>query len=222
MTNHPTSEELFAFRDGELGLEKRGLVEAHVLSCSACQSWLDAMSDAEGMLRQERPEPGDGYFDTLTESVMARVAPGSREAARAGAWSGRRRARSATGRRKPSAPEEARPRGRAAGPPRLPWPASSLRCPRRPPCSSWPCSYLNQDAGRFASGPTMGGARRDAAPESKEKPPASRPRSRRLPRATPVASEGRGGAGARGSERSRPAASRPEPDPLPERGGCHA
>lgn len=74
MQNHPPLEELFAYRDGELDLEKRSLIEAHVLSCSACQTRLDATSDAEGMLRQGLQDPSDDYFKELAGSVMARVA----------------------------------------------------------------------------------------------------------------------------------------------------
>lgn len=124
MTNHPTSEELFAYRDGELALEKRALVEAHVLSCNACQRWLDEMSDTEGMLRQEHEEPGERYFEALTQSVMARVAPGvhGKAPARADAAGAAGTRQAETVRERPGRRRslEDEPRGRA---PRLPWPA---------------------------------------------------------------------------------------------------
>jgi len=127
MTNHPPAEELFAYRDGELDGDKRGLIEAHVLSCSACQARLDDTSDAEGMLRQGLQDPSDAYFDRLTGSVMARVTgtvPADAKGAEAKvaappaapfpeAASKRERA----GRRRSL---DEGPRGRAPG---LPWPA---------------------------------------------------------------------------------------------------
>ncbi|MEK7316156.1 MAG: zf-HC2 domain-containing protein [Candidatus Eisenbacteria bacterium] len=104
MQNHPPLEELFAYRDGELDLEKRSLIEAHVLSCSACQTRLDETSDAEGMLRQGLQDPSDDYFKGLAGSVMERVA-------------GDESPRERPGRR---ASLDEGPRGRA---PRLPWAA---------------------------------------------------------------------------------------------------
>ncbi len=104
MQNHPPLEELFAYRDGELDLDKRSLIEAHVLSCSACQTRLDETSDAEGMLRQGLQDPNDDYFKKLTGSVMERVA-------------GAEPARERPGRR---AGLDEGPRGRA---PSLPWAA---------------------------------------------------------------------------------------------------
>ena len=123
MQNHPPPEELFAYRDGELEMEKRGLIEAHVLSCSACQTRLDEMSDAEGMLRQGLQDPSAAYFDQLTGSVMARVTgtapaaapnPESREPKDARAAEP---PREHAGRRRSL---DDGPRGRAPG---LPWPA---------------------------------------------------------------------------------------------------
>jgi len=129
MTNHPPSEELFAYRDGELDREKRGLIEAHVLSCTACRARLEDMSDVEGALRQQHAGQEDSYFDAMTRSVMARVAPGAAGAAApkveataaelaagAGSESARDRLHSAGRRRN----RDDEPRSRA---PRLPWPA---------------------------------------------------------------------------------------------------
>ena len=130
MQNHPPLEELFAYRDGELDLDKRSLIEAHVLSCSACQTRLDETSDAEGMLRQGLQDPSDDYFKELTGSVMARVTGADpKGATRAPAAADRPREREPK-----SAPEAKPPRerpGRRAsldeGPrgraPSLPWAA---------------------------------------------------------------------------------------------------
>lgn len=136
MQNHPSSEDLFAYRDGELELEKRSLVEAHVLSCSACLTRLDDTSDAEGMLRQGLQDPSDAYFDRMTESVMGRVtgkAPVQAAAgtpARAGSVGGLKGATSEPRRARDAESREERagrrskfddgPRSRAPG---LPWPA---------------------------------------------------------------------------------------------------
>jgi hypothetical protein len=129
MTNHPPSEELFAYRDGELDREKRGLIEAHVLSCTACRARLEDMSDVEGALRQQHAGQEDSYFDAMTRSVMARVAPGAAGAAApkveataaemaAGAGSEPARDRLHSAGRRRNRDDE--PRSRA---PRLPWPA---------------------------------------------------------------------------------------------------
>ena len=178
MTHHPTSEELFAFRDGELGLEKRGLIEAHVVSCSACQSWLDGMSDAEGMLRQQRPEPDESYFDTLTRSVMARVAPATQDAPRktpapaaVPKAAGDRAAetpRVRPGRRR-SLDDE--PRGRA---PRLPWPAIiSAVSAAAAVVVVVVLLFQRQDAWRHAPSPAGIGLGKDAVRETKEEAPTS-------------------------------------------------
>ncbi len=107
---HPPSDELFAYRDGELDHEQRALIEAHVLSCTSCQARIDALSDAEGALREQTPEPDAAYYGRLTDAVLARVAKESAGRPEAhGAERSRRRRRVA---------EE--PRGRAPG---LPWPA---------------------------------------------------------------------------------------------------
>src|SRR5512134_814013 len=128
MPNHPANEELFAYRDGELEGERRSLVEAHVLSCTACQTRLDDTSDAEGMLRQGLQDPSDAYFERLTGSVMARVT-GAQPAAAPGAAGapGRGPDREPKAARPAEAPRGGRrrnfddaPRGRAPG---LPWPA---------------------------------------------------------------------------------------------------
>ncbi|HEU4726158.1 MAG TPA: zf-HC2 domain-containing protein, partial [Candidatus Eisenbacteria bacterium] len=118
-----------AYRDGELDLEKRGLIEAHVLSCSACQARLDDTSDAEGMLRQGLQDPSDDYFEAMTEYVMERVEGGGHAATAAAPPRPKREPAAAA---RPAEPEarDARagrrksfddgPRGRAPG---LPWPA---------------------------------------------------------------------------------------------------
>ncbi|HET9950674.1 MAG TPA: hypothetical protein VFS09_02650 [Candidatus Eisenbacteria bacterium] len=185
MTNHPTSEELFAFRDGELGLEKRGLVEAHVLSCSACLSRLDEMSDAEGMLRQRHAEPDESYFDTMTQSVMSRVAPGGREAPRS-APAPARTDDSPVARETPAARGiaaetpgvrpgrrrslEDEPRGRA---PRLPWPAIvSAVSAAAAVLVVVVLLFQRQDAWRHAPEPAVVGLGKDAGGESKEATPA--------------------------------------------------
>jgi anti-sigma factor ChrR (cupin superfamily) len=76
--HHPTSEELFAYRDGELTADRRTLIEAHVLACAQCSEQLDEMSAAEAELRRRPDGAGEEYFERMTESVMGRIgAPGS-------------------------------------------------------------------------------------------------------------------------------------------------
>src|SRR5688572_5489494 len=72
--HHPTSEDLFAYRDGELSSERRSLIEAHVLACRHCCDQIDEMSALESDLKL-RPDGVDAaYFETMTESVLSRVA----------------------------------------------------------------------------------------------------------------------------------------------------
>ena len=71
---HPPTEELFAYRDGELGPEKRGVIEAHVTSCSVCRALIDQVSALEAELRQSPDSAPEGYLDRLGESVRARIA----------------------------------------------------------------------------------------------------------------------------------------------------
>jgi len=70
---HPTREDLFAYRDGELSADRRVLVEAHVLTCRSCRDLIDEVSAVEASLRASPDRVGDAYFDRLTESVMRRV-----------------------------------------------------------------------------------------------------------------------------------------------------
>lgn len=113
---HPPSEELFAYRDGELELERRSLIEAHILSCTQCAARVEALSDAEGALRAGVAEPDGAYFDRLNDSVMRRVAEGA-PPARAKAPRAPEPAPARRGRRRSFEDE---PRGHAPG---LPWAA---------------------------------------------------------------------------------------------------
>jgi len=72
--NHPPSEDLFAYRDGELGPEKRALIEAHVMGCSICRSFIDQVSSLEAELRQSPDRAPAEYLERLHESVRARIA----------------------------------------------------------------------------------------------------------------------------------------------------
>ena len=77
---HPASEDLFAYRDGELGPEKRAVVEAHVMGCSVCRALVDQVSALEAELRQFPDSAPAGYFEGLGGSVRARLAVSSSEA----------------------------------------------------------------------------------------------------------------------------------------------
>ncbi len=70
---HPTSEELFAYRDGELSNERRTHVEAHVIVCAHCKDRIDEMSALESDLRMRPDDVGEPYYEGLTESVLARA-----------------------------------------------------------------------------------------------------------------------------------------------------
>jgi putative zinc finger protein len=77
---HPPSEDLFAYRDGELVPEKRALIEAHVMGCSVCRTFIDQVSALEAELRQSPDQAPAGYLEGLHESVRARIATGASEA----------------------------------------------------------------------------------------------------------------------------------------------
>jgi Putative zinc-finger len=77
--DHPTPEELFAYRDGELPADKRALLEAHVTSCRACREQIDRVSGLEAAMRQ-RPDPVEGdYYAALSRSVLRKI--GAKETA---------------------------------------------------------------------------------------------------------------------------------------------
>ena len=70
---HPTREDLFAYRDGELAADRRILIEAHVLTCRSCRQLVDEVSALEAALRARPDAVGDAYFDRMTDSVMRRI-----------------------------------------------------------------------------------------------------------------------------------------------------
>ncbi len=70
---HPPSEDLFAYRDGELSPERRALIEAHVLGCSTCRSFIDQVSSLEAELRQSPDRAPAEYLEHLHEAVRARI-----------------------------------------------------------------------------------------------------------------------------------------------------
>ena len=80
---HPSNEDLFAYRDGELAGEKRFLIEAHVVSCATCRELVDGMSGIEADLKSRPDQVGEEYFTRMTESVLGKI--GAKSAAGAGA-----------------------------------------------------------------------------------------------------------------------------------------
>ena len=72
--HHPTTEELFAYRDGELSADQRTLIEAHVLACAKCRELINQVSALESDLRMLPDAVGEEYYERMTESVLARVA----------------------------------------------------------------------------------------------------------------------------------------------------
>jgi anti-sigma factor RsiW len=77
--SHPTPEELFAYRDGELPADRRAVIEVHVSSCRPCRARIDRVSGLEASLKQ-RPDPVEGdYYAALSRSVLGKI--GAREPA---------------------------------------------------------------------------------------------------------------------------------------------
>jgi anti-sigma factor RsiW len=70
---HPSHEDLYAYRDGELPAERRLVIEAHVVGCRACRESIDELSELEAQLRLATDGVEEGYFDRLTERTMERV-----------------------------------------------------------------------------------------------------------------------------------------------------
>ena len=132
---HPPSEDLFAYRDGELAPEKRALIEAHVMGCSTCRSFIDQVSSLEAELRQSPDRAPAEYLDHLHEAVRARiVAAGPVPAAEAEELAGEpvrhpapgrdRRASIRGGReRRGNEDDAAGDRARMKDAPKLPWAA---------------------------------------------------------------------------------------------------
>jgi hypothetical protein len=73
---HPSREDLFAYRDGELKPDRRAVIEAHVLSCHICLELIDEVSGLEAELRSRAEAPGESYFERLTDQVMTRIQTG--------------------------------------------------------------------------------------------------------------------------------------------------
>jgi anti-sigma factor RsiW len=74
---HPAPEDLFAYRDGELPVEKRSLIEAHVSGCRACRGRIDRVSGLEAALRQRPDEVADEYYAALADSVVRKIGAGA-------------------------------------------------------------------------------------------------------------------------------------------------
>lgn len=70
---HPSHEDLYAYRDGELPAERRLVVEAHVVGCRACREAIDEISALEAQLRMAPDAVDEGYLDSLTARTMERV-----------------------------------------------------------------------------------------------------------------------------------------------------
>jgi hypothetical protein len=121
---HPPSEELFAYRDGELGPEKRAIVEAHVVGCSVCRALIDQVSALEAELRQSPDSVPEGYLDRLSESVRGRVAGAPSEAVARELPREKAKPREERGEEAARIErEERRESGRVKEAPRLPWAA---------------------------------------------------------------------------------------------------
>ena len=108
---HPSRDDLFGYRDGELPAEKRVFVEAHVVGCSVCRALIDEVSGLESALRRAEAEPGAGYYEALPDAVLRRIG---------GPVPGDTGARAAGGGRRGGGDREGR---RVGAPPRMPWAA---------------------------------------------------------------------------------------------------
>jgi hypothetical protein len=71
---HPSPEDLFAYRDGELPHEKKAIIEAHVMGCSKCRSLIDEVSSLEAEIRRTPEGAPAEYFERLPGAVRGRIA----------------------------------------------------------------------------------------------------------------------------------------------------
>jgi hypothetical protein len=81
-------ERLSAYLDGELSLDERAAVEAHLAACGECTGFLARLSGADDAASALPVEPPEGYFDSFAGRVRARL-EGRREAtsrSRVPAW----------------------------------------------------------------------------------------------------------------------------------------
>ena len=118
---HPSSVDLFAYRDGELPTEKRVVVEAHVMGCSLCRALMDQVSSLEAELRLSPDRNPPQYLEQLHESVRARI---QAEAATMGARAAQPGGVPAAVDAARGTPDARRDRdGRLREAPRLPWAA---------------------------------------------------------------------------------------------------
>jgi anti-sigma factor RsiW len=83
MTTDDFTDRLSEYLDGELSAAERGEIEAHLLSCAACRSTLEALRaivSSAGQLRDSPPKR------ELWSGIAARIAPDGRPLARASAF----------------------------------------------------------------------------------------------------------------------------------------
>ena len=71
MTDHPSTEQLSAFIDGELSLASREAVIAHVRGCPACAARQDELIEVAAALRSR---PALTWTATDGERVLAQIA----------------------------------------------------------------------------------------------------------------------------------------------------
>ena len=117
---HPPRAELFAYRDGELPSEKRVLIEAHVVGCSACRALIDEVSGIEAALKRSPHDAAADYYEKLPGAVLERLAGGAPDEDRP---VHSKRGEPAIERRRSEDDPRGRESGRIGAAPRLPWAA---------------------------------------------------------------------------------------------------
>jgi hypothetical protein len=73
MTECPQIEEIDAFRHGELGLERRAILHAHIEACEVCQRELSALQEVDSHIVKAHNaiEPRDEWISAMKAMLAA-------------------------------------------------------------------------------------------------------------------------------------------------------
>jgi len=88
MNGHPDGGLLALYAGGELAIDKRHDVTAHLNSCPSCQNEVADLQNTRELLAQAFPEPGDLEVRTLHDSLISRLRHAPKPDGRIWLWAG--------------------------------------------------------------------------------------------------------------------------------------